>query len=400
LTNGLALLEIAEGGANDGESTAVASDGLRRALAWVDGPLFVSSPTPAPIDPTRTVIRRDVDLPPAEERLALWRSGLGDESADGPPWLIQVAFEYRFDSASIAAICTEAVGLARGDGTRMGEAVQAGCRRFARTHLDAVADRVVDEGEVDVVLPAHQREQLVEIETHIRLSYQVTTNWGMGGGRAPGVGALFAGPSGTGKTLAARVIARHVGLDLYRVDLATVLSKYIGETEKNLQRIFDAARAGGAILLFDEADALFGKRSEVKDIHDRYANIGTAYLLQKVEQAVTPTILTTNIKDAIDPAFARRLRFVVDFPFPDKVARERIWRHVYPPETPTKGIDAAKLAGLAVNGATIRKIALRAAFLAADRSEAVQMDHLMESARRELRQAGRTLRPEEVAGWL
>ncbi len=408
LTGGLLLVEAAEGGGGDDQSAGAGTlsppldDCLRQTLALAEGVVFVSSDRPAMIDPSRPLVRREVDRPSPRECLELWQVGLGrDRDRDHgevEPWLTQLAFQFRLDSPSIAAVCDEALS-ADGAGP-VEDRLRAGCRRLARMQLDPVADRVAVDGDVEVVLPAIQQQQLDELEAQIRLSYQVTTEWGIGGARAPGVAALFAGPSGTGKTLAAGAIARHLGLDLYRVDLATVMSKYIGETEKNLRRIFDAAETGGAILLFDEADALFGKRSDVKDSHDRYANISTAYLLQKMEQAVTPTILTTNTKEAIDPAFARRLRFVVDFPFPDQQAREQIWRSVFPAQTPTTGIDPARLATLAVNGGTIRKIALRAAYLAAGEGGAVAMPHLLESSRRELRQAGRPVPPEDVAAWL
>ena len=187
------------------------------------------------------------------------------------------------------------------------------------------------------------------------------------GGRGLGISALFAGASGTGKTMAAEVLARELRLDLYRIDLSAVVSKYIGETEKNLRRVFDAAEAGGAILLFDEADALFGKRSEVKDSHDRYANIEVSYLLQRMEAYRGLAILTTNLKDALDTAFLRRIRFIVQFPFPDAGRAGRdLARHLSPRATPIDGLDCGRLAQLNVAGGNIRNIALNAAFLAAE----------------------------------
>jgi SpoVK/Ycf46/Vps4 family AAA+-type ATPase len=189
-------------------------------------------------------------------------------------------------------------------------------------------------------------------------------------------------------------------LDLYRVDLSQVVSKYIGETEKNLRRIFDAAEGGGAVLLFDEADALFGKRSEVKDSHDRYANIEVSYLLQRMETYRGLAILTTNMKDAIDSAFLRRLRFVVQFPFPDAVGRAEIWRRVLPPELPVNGLVPEKLARLGVSGGTIRNIALSAAFLAAEAGEPVRMPHILLAARTEYAKLEKPLTDSEVAGWM
>src|SRR5207302_7868755 len=168
--------------------------------------------------------------------------------------------------------------------------------------------------------------------------------------RGLGITALFEGPSGTGKTMAAEVIAGVLALDLYRIDLSQVVSKYIGETEKNLRRVFDAAESGGVILLFDEADALFGRRSEVKDSHDRYANIEVSYLLQRMEAYRGLAILTTNMKDALDTAFMRRIRFIVQFPFPDMIPRVEIWQRIFPTSAPTGGLDGVYLAGLDVTG--------------------------------------------------
>jgi SpoVK/Ycf46/Vps4 family AAA+-type ATPase len=199
--------------------------------------------------------------------------------------------------------------------------------------------------------------------------------------------------------MAAEVLARELRLDLYRIDLSQVVSKYIGETEKNLRRVFDAAEGGGAILLFDEADALFGKRSEVKDSHDRYANIEVSYLLQRMEAYRGLAILTTNVKNALDPAFLRRLRFVVSFPFPDAAQREEIWRRVFPSRTPTEGLEAARLARLNVAGGNIRNIALQAAFLAAGAGEPVRMPHVLCAARGEYAKLEKTLTEAEIGGW-
>jgi SpoVK/Ycf46/Vps4 family AAA+-type ATPase len=200
--------------------------------------------------------------------------------------------------------------------------------------------------------------------------------------------------------MAAEVLARELALDLYRIDLSAVVSKYIGETEKNLARVFDGAEAGGAILLFDEADALFGKRSEVKDSHDRYANIEVSYLLQRMESYRGLAILTTNRKSALDEAFLRRLRFAVEFPFPDAAAREEIWRRVFPPATPTRRLEAAKLARLNVAGGNIRNIALGAAFLAAEEGAPVEMGHLLAAARSEYAKLEKALGEGEIRGWM
>jgi SpoVK/Ycf46/Vps4 family AAA+-type ATPase len=199
--------------------------------------------------------------------------------------------------------------------------------------------------------------------------------------------------------MAAEVLARDLRLDLYRIDLSQVVSKYIGETEKNLRRVFDAAEEGGAVLLFDEADALFGKRSEVKDSHDRYANIEVSYLLQRMESYRGLAILTTNMKSALDPAFLRRIRFVVQFPFPEALQRAEIWRRVFPAQTPTQGLEPGALARLVVAGGSIRNIALNAAFLAADAGEPIQMTHLLRAARGECTKLEKPLTDAEVGAW-
>jgi SpoVK/Ycf46/Vps4 family AAA+-type ATPase len=236
---------------------------------------------------------------------------------------------------------------------------------------------------------------------HVRRRSAVYDAWGFGarGSRGLGIAALFAGASGTGKTMAAEVLAAELALDLYRIDLSSVVSKYIGETEKNLRRVFDAAEEGGSILLFDEADALFGKRSEVRDSHDRYANIEVSYLLQRMESYRGLAILTTNQKSALDPAFLRRLRFVVQFPFPDPPQRAEIWRGIFPAETPTEGLAPERLARLNVAGGNIRSIALNAAFLAADEGEPVRMEHLLRAARSEYVKLEKPLSESEIGGW-
>ena len=229
----------------------------------------------------------------------------------------------------------------------------------------------------------------------------VYEDWGFAAQSARGLGisALFSGPSGTGKTMAAEVLARELRLDLYRVDLSATVSKYIGETEKNLRRIFDAAEEGGVILLFDEADALFGKRSEVKDSHDRYANIEVGYLLQRMEAYRGLAILTTNLKGSLDSAFLRRIRFVVQFPFPDVIQRTEIWRRVFPARTPASGLDERQLARLNVGGGNIRNIALGAAFLAAEADEPVRMPHLLRAAQVEYAKLEKPLTEAEAGEW-
>jgi hypothetical protein len=246
----------------------------------------------------------------------------------------------------------------------------------------------------DIVLPADQLAQLGEIYTQARNRHTVFSDWGFGRKLSLGKGltALFSGPPGTGKTMAAEVIANQLQLDLYKIDLSQVVSKYIGETEKNLHQVFNGAQSSGAILFFDEADALFGKRSEVKDAHDRYANIEVGYLLQKMEEYDGVAILATNLRQNMDAAFARRMRFIVEFPFPEQENRRRIWKAIFPPEAPLAltDDDFARLSreiGLA--GGNIRNIALAAAFTAASEKAAIQMSHILQAARREYQKLGR-----------
>jgi SpoVK/Ycf46/Vps4 family AAA+-type ATPase len=239
----------------------------------------------------------------------------------------------------------------------------------------------------DLVLPDEQIRLLQQIADQVKLRHKVYETWGFAKkmNRGLGISALFAGESGTGKTMAAEVIANTLRLNLYRIDLSAVVSKYIGETEKNLRRLFDAAEDGGAILFFDEADALFGKRQEVKDSHDRYANIEIDYLLQRMEAYRGLAILATNMKSALDTAFLRRLRFVVNFPFPGPAERKRIWQQVFPAQVPKQSLDYDRLARLNLTGGSIHNIALNAAFLAAheDPKAGVSMQQILAAARDE-----------------
>jgi SpoVK/Ycf46/Vps4 family AAA+-type ATPase len=232
--------------------------------------------------------------------------------------------------------------------------------------------------------------------------YRVFTTWGFGArlSLGKGVHALFAGPSGTGKTMAAEILAGALGLDLYTIDLAGVVSKYIGETEKNLDRIFTAAEDANAVLLFDEADAIFGKRSEVRDSHDRYANLEISYLLQKMEEYEGLAILSTNLRQNLDDAFLRRLAFTIHFPFPDEWDRHRIWQGIWPAQIPLA--DDLDLAGLArdfkLTGGNIKNVALAAAFYAAADGGRVRTEHLEHAIAREYQKMGKVLTPDELQG--
>jgi hypothetical protein len=253
----------------------------------------------------------------------------------------------------------------------------------------------------DLVVAEAQLAQLRELCDTVAERSRVLDNWGFAGklSSGRGVAALFSGAPGTGKTLAAEVVANELGLDLFRIELAGVVSKYIGETEKNLDRIFAAAEGATAVLLFDEADALFGKRSEVRDSHDRFANIEISYLLQKMEAYEGLAILATNLRDNLDDAFLRRLAFLVTFPFPEEEERRRIWEFVWPAETPLDGLDLDELAALhRLSGGQIKTAALAAAYRAAADGGVVTPEHVEHALRREYEKLGRTLREREVVG--
>jgi hypothetical protein len=285
----------------------------------------------------------------------------------------------------------------------LGERLWRMCRIEAAGGLTDLAEPVaVRAGWDDLVLPEPQLALLRNLVVQLRQRAKVYEEWGFAARSARGLGitALFAGPSGTGKTMAGEIIAGERELDLWRIDLSRVVSKWIGETEKNLARVFEAADPGGAVLLFDEADALFGKRSEVKDSHDRYANLEISYLLQRMENYRGLAILTTNNEEALDPAFLRRLRTIVQFPFPDAKLRERIWQRIFPPQTPTEGLRSDKLARLQFSGGTIRNVALTAAFLAAEAGKPVGMAQLKQAAEIEGLKMKRPLAAVETQDWL
>ncbi|MEH2241074.1 ATP-binding protein [Nostoc sp.] len=352
----------------------------------------------------RLVVNFDVHQPTTKEQNAVWQDALGTLAPQMNGQVKTLVDQFNLSATTIRAACAEAVGqLAQTPDNDITSILWDACRVQARPRLDELAQRIEPSGDwEDLVLPEAQKQVLREIAAHVHQRSTVYNNWGFGAKNARGLGisALFAGASGTGKTLGAELLAHKLRLDLYRIDLSSVVSKYIGETEKNLRRVFDAAEQGGVILLFDEADALFGKRSEVKDARDRYANIEVSYLLQRMESYPGLAVLTTNLKSAIDTAFLRRIRFVVQFPFPDTTQRAEIWRRVFPADTPTADLDALQLARLNVAGGNIRNIALNAAFLAADAGEAVQMKHVLRAAQTEYTKLEKPLTDAEVGGWM
>jgi SpoVK/Ycf46/Vps4 family AAA+-type ATPase len=343
-------------------------------------------------------------IPSFAERRSLWQHFLQRDDPQAGLDTTSLAGQFSLTTGQIRDACA----TARDSAAQRGGMVQlsdlfAAARAHSSPNLANLARKIAPRyGWDDLVLPADQFALLREIVATVRGRPVVLDEWGAGRKLASsaGVTLLFAGPPGTGKTMAAEVIAGELGLDLYKIDLSTLVSKYIGETEKNLDRIFSEAQHSNAILFFDEADAIFGKRSEVKDAHDRYANIEVSYLLQRMEAYDGVTILATNLRANLDEAFLRRLQFSLDFPFPDEAHRLRIWQTLFPPGVPHEpDLDLARLAHrYRLAGGNIRNAILAAAYLAASNGGRVTMQHLLHGVRRELQKMGRLVDEFERAG--
>lgn len=351
----------------------------------------------------RETVGVPVAKPDAAARRMLWERALADVPHNLNGHIEGLVAQFDLSPAAIThAVAAAQSRAALRDSTDISEITGGdlwdACRNVAQNDLEDLALRIVPcYAWEDIVLPEDVFKQLQEIASQVAHRYQVYERWGFGRrlSRGRGVSALFAGPSGTGKTMAAEVLANHLKLDLFRIDLAGVVSKYIGETEKNLRRVFDAAEQSGAILFFDEADALFGKRTEVKDSHDRYANIEVNYLLQRMDDYRGLAILATNRKTALDRAFLRRLRFLVDFPSPDANSRRRIWQKVFPSEAAVESLDFDAMARLEIPGGNVRNIAINAAFIAAAEGAAISTMHIMQAARREYAKIDKLITPSE-----
>jgi len=352
----------------------------------------------------RSMVTFFVEKPEPLEQQHLWESCLGAHLPAINGCLEQLSSQFNLSQSSIQAACFQAMPpSATVDPGTIATRLWDACRTQARPRLGDLAQRIPPvAGWNDLILPERQIRTLKTIVVHVRQRMKVYEQWGFSrkSARGLGISALFTGQSGTGKTMAAEVIAHELRLDLYRIDLSQVVSKYIGETEKNLRRVFYAAEEGGAILLFDEADALFGKRTEVKDSHDRYANIEVGYLLQCMEAYRGLAILTTNLKGALDDAFQRRIRFIVSFPFPDVQRRTAIWQHIFPEDTPTQRLDMSKIARLNITGGSIRNIAMNAAFFAAENNTSVSMKEVLQAARLEYAKQEKPLTESEIRGWI
>jgi ATP-dependent 26S proteasome regulatory subunit len=336
----------------------------------------------------KTTVSVDITKPSAAEQAAAWQAALGLAAGDSPAHL---AAQFNLSFTTIQQLAREALSE-QTDRAPLHDRLWEACLASTRPQLDVLAERINPKATWDdIVLPDAEAALLRHIAEQVAQRTTVYEKWGFGEKMSRGISALFSGDSGTGKTMAAEVIANDLHLNLYRIDLSAVVSKYIGETEKNLRRMFDAAENGGAILFFDEADALFGKRSEVKDSHDRYANIEINYLLQRMEAYRGLAILATNMKSALDTAFLRRLRFIVRFQFPGQAERKAIWQKVFPADMPKRALDYDRLARLNVTGGHIHNIAINAAFLAARAGSPVTMALVLEAARAEFRKIERPI---------
>jgi AAA+ superfamily predicted ATPase len=355
---------------------------------------------PAPLHAAATPwVRVAVQFPSAALRLPLWqRAMVGSPVPVAPQALDTLAARFSLSAAQIAQAACEAQALAalRGQAEMGYSDIAASVRQQCGSELAQMATRITPRARLDALVSATEvQAQLREICARVGTRHCVGQAWAAESvhARQTGVTALFVGASGTGKTLAAESVAHELGLDLYRIDLAGIVSKYIGQTEKNLDRVFAAAEHANAVLFFDEADALFGKRSEVKDAHDRYANIEVAYLLQKMEQFNGLAILATNLKQNLDDAFARRLTFTVNFPFPEEAERRRLWEQMWPAHAPCgDDIDLGWFAReFRLSGGNIRNTVVAAVHLAAASGQAISREHLLHATRREYQKLGKNL---------
>jgi hypothetical protein len=385
---------------------------VRRGLERLHGAVFIAvgERGVGELGTNGRTLRIDWPEPDAAARRGLWAEWLAKAGASADAVTsTALAERFRLGAAQIANAARAAALAHALEGVAGPEVPPTTLFRAAREQSGDALRRLASRIEPrfswrDLVLPAGTRARLGDVASAIAHRGLVQDEWGMGRfSRVPeGLSVLFFGVSGTGKTMAASVIAGELGLELYRIDLSSVVSKYIGDTEKNLERVFKAARRSNAILLFDEADALFGKRSEVKDAHDRYANLEVAYLLQRMEEHDGPVILATNLARNMDQAFARRLHFAIEFPRPDPTSREQLWRQILGPPLPCAAdLDLSFLAHtFELTGGEIRKTALDAAFTAAADGSIVTMERLIDASARELQRQGKLISGQERSAFL
>jgi SpoVK/Ycf46/Vps4 family AAA+-type ATPase len=386
----------------DGEADA-SGNSLLSALESHPLPVFFSDrPAAAVKPPIELDLQVEFAAPPFDDRREAWAATAGAASEDAS----HLAATYRFGARQIAASARMAAAIADHDGRdaiSMRD-IKAAAQAQSQPQLSSLAQKIVPRFNwEDIILPGDRLAQLHEIANYVLYQHVVYEQWRVGGNSSlgRGVAALFAGQSGTGKTMAAEIIANDLGLELYKIDLAGLVSKYIGETEKNLAKIFEEASDTNAILFFDEADAVFGKRTEVKDSHDRYANIEVSYLLQKIEEYDGIVVLATNLRANLDEAFLRRMRAIVEFPFPEVDDRLRIWAHMMRTGAPMEGdIDLEFMAKqFRIAGGNIRNVVLFAAFLAASEGKSIGMSHLIQGTKREYQKLGRLVTESDFGRW-
>ncbi len=384
--------------AKEGENSATkaSSSPLNRFLSRYHNLLFLDTYEPPQL--SRASVSFDITKPTAPEQQIAWTEILDTSGLPESPSLL--ASQFSLNLSTIERNAQIAFNENVTDKAELHTCLWNACLISTRPQLDNLAQRIDTKATWnDIVLPSEEMGLLSQIADQVKQRRQVYENWGFQRrmNRGMGISAMFAGESGTGKTMAAEVIANSLQLNLYRIDLSAVVSKYIGETEKNLRKLFDAAEDGGAILFFDEADALFGKRSEVKDSHDRYANIEINYLLQRIESYRGLAILATNMKSSLDTAFLRRLRFMINFPFPGKLERKLMWEKVFPEQTPTESLDFERLGRLNLTGGSIHNVAINAAFLAVREGTGVTMQSVLAAARTEFRKLERPINEADFA---
>lgn len=363
---------------------------LQHFLHRTDGVIFVERRTSGLRLP-RAHFSIEIAKPTPAEQQEMWGEVLG-QGADASAR--QLAAQFNLNVTTIAQIAQDVLTDSSVAGDQLTEKIWARCCAATRPRLEALAQRIEPKATWDdLVLPAEQTALLYQIAYRVAQRQTVYEEWGFAKrmNRGLGLSVLFAGDSGTGKTMAAEVIANELRLNLYRIDLSAVVSKYIGETEKNLCKVFDGMEDGCGIMFFDEADSFFGKRSEVKDSHDRYANIEINYLLQRMESYRGLAILATNMKSQLDPAFTRRLSCIVNFPCPDVQERKLIWQKVFPAEVPKDDLDYERLGRFNITGGSIQSIALNAAFAAAQEKSNVNMSTVLTAARGLFRQIGKPI---------
>jgi len=367
-----------------------ANNSLQRMMSLSRGKFLIATPdVRSELHASSWII--DVKKPTVAEQECEWSNLLG-KNADNNPYLL--AAQFNLNATTIREIVARVDNFEKPVKELHAE-LWKNCLAQTSPELEMLVQKLDLKSDWDdIVLPEASLQQLKQISSQVKLRNKVYDNWGFGNKMNSGLGinALFVGESGTGKTMAAEVLANELNLRLYRIDLSGVVSKYIGETEKNLRRVFDAAENGGAILFFDEADALFGKRSEVKDSHDRYANIEVNYLLQRIESYNGLAILATNKKTALDQAFVRRLRFIVSFPFPGVNERKAILQKVFPKKVPTLDLDYDRLAALNLTGGSLHNIAINAAFNAMENGGPVTMPLMLAAARAEFQKIERPVK--------